>query len=163
MSDRALRLVAAALGLLGAGLMGYLLYVRHAGGVPICAGNGCAVVQQSRYAEIYGVPVAALGLAGFLTVAATSAFSGARAQLLQASVVFSALGFSAYLLIVQVFRIGQVCDWCVAGDGVTTALAAVVLLRLRCRTVVDLRELDTGRTSRLKSPRPPSPWRRSTT
>jgi uncharacterized membrane protein len=129
MSDRSLRLAAGALGLLGAGLMSYLLYVRHTGGAPICAGSGCALVQRSRYAEVFGVPVAALGLAGFLTVVATSAFPGTRAQVVQAIVVLSALGFGAYLLIVQVFVIGEICDWCVAGDGVTTALAAIVLLR----------------------------------
>jgi uncharacterized membrane protein len=129
MSDRSLRLAAGALGLVGAGLMSYLLYVRHTGGAPICAGSGCAVVQQSRYAEVFGVPVAALGFAGYLTVVATSASSSTRAQVAQAVVVLTALGFSAYLLMVQVFVIGEICDWCVAGDGVTTALAAVVLLR----------------------------------
>jgi uncharacterized membrane protein len=129
MNDRSLRLAAAALGLVGAGLMSYLLYVRYTGGAPVCAGTGCEVVQRSLYAEVFGVPVAALGLAGFLTVVATSAFSGTRAQMVQAVVVLSALGFSAYLLIVQVLVIGEVCEWCVAGDGFTTALAAVVLLR----------------------------------
>jgi uncharacterized membrane protein len=145
MNDRSLRLAAAALGLVGAGLMSYLLYVRYTGGAPICAGTGCEVVQRSRYAEVFGVPVAALGLAGFLTVVATSAFTGSRAHALQAGVVFSALGFSAYLLIVQLVVIGRVCDWCITGDGVTTALSAVVLLRLRSGSdAADRRRLDAG-------------------
>jgi uncharacterized membrane protein len=135
MSDRSLRAVAAALGVVGAALMAYLLYVRHAGGAPICAGDGCEIVQRSRYAEIFGLPVAALGLLGFSAVVLTSALSGKRAQLVQAAVVLSALGFSAYLLFVQVAVIGHICDWCAAGDVALTALAAIVLLRLTCRPI----------------------------
>jgi uncharacterized membrane protein len=130
-SDRSLRLTAGALGVAGAAVMSYLLHVRHVGAAPICAGGGCAFVQRSRYAELFGLPVAALGLVGFLTAAVTSVFAGSRAQLVQAIVVLSALGFSAYLLLVQVLVIGEICDWCVAGDLATTALAAVVLLRMR--------------------------------
>jgi uncharacterized membrane protein len=135
MSDRALRHLAAALALVGAGLMAYLLYVRHTGGAPICTGDGCATVQRSHYAEIFGLPVAALGLVGFLTVFLTSLLPGPRAKLVQAVVVLSALGFGAYLLLVQVFVIGDVCDWCLAGDVMTTGLAAVVLVRLRSLSV----------------------------
>lgn len=131
MSDRLLRAVAAALALGGVAVMSYLLYVRHTGGVPICAGDGCATVQHSRYAEIFGLPVAALGLAGFLAIVATNAVPGERAWRFQAVVVMSALGFSAYLLAVQLVVIGAVCEWCVAGDVLTTVLAAVVLVRLR--------------------------------
>ena len=47
----------------------------------------------------------------------------------------SALGFSAYLLLVQVVVIGDVCDWCLAGDVMTTGLAGVVLVRLRSLSV----------------------------
>jgi uncharacterized membrane protein len=135
MSDRALRFPAAAFALVGAALMAYLLYVRHTGGAPICAGDGCATVQRSRYAEIFGVPVAALGLVGFVTVFVTSLLRGARARFVQAVIVLSALGFSAYLLVVQVVVIGDVCEWCLAGDMMTTGLAAVVLVRFRSPSV----------------------------
>ena len=131
MTDRSLRAIAAALALSGAGAMSYLLYVHQTGGAPICAGHGCGTVQQSRYAEIFGVPVAALGLGGFLTIMVTSAAQGERARIAQAVVALSAFGFSAYLLAVQVWAIGAICDWCVAGDVLTTGLAAVALLRLR--------------------------------
>ena len=133
MSDRVLRVVAVVLAAGGAAVMAYLLYVRHAGGAPICAGDGCAAVQQSRYAEIFGVPVAALGLAGFAAIGAASAVADPRGGTVQAFLVLSALGFSAYLLVVQLAVIGAVCEWCVFGDVLLALLAAVVLLRLRER------------------------------
>ena len=46
----------------------------------------------------------------------------------------AAFAFSAYLLVVQVVVIGALCDWCLASDAVTTALAALALLRLRAVT-----------------------------
>jgi uncharacterized membrane protein len=111
--------------------MSYLLYARQTGGAPICAGNGCATVQQSRYAEIFGIPVSAVGLVGFLAIMVASLAPGELARLAQATVALSALGFSAYLLVVQALVIGVICEWCVAGDLASTALAVVVLLRLR--------------------------------
>jgi hypothetical protein len=66
MSERTIRLSTAALAALGAAIAGYLLYVRYTGGALACATGGCETVQHSRYAEVLGVPVAGLGLAGFL-------------------------------------------------------------------------------------------------
>jgi uncharacterized membrane protein len=131
MTDRALRLQAGGLALVGVAVMIYLLYVRHGGGAPICTGNGCATVQHSRYAELFGVPVAALGLGGFLAMLLTSTRPGERSRLLQAFVALTALGFSTYLLGVQLVAIGAVCEWCLAADALTTGLAAIAIVRFR--------------------------------
>ena len=66
MSERTLRLASAALATVGAAITGYLLYVRESGGELVCSTGGCESVQSSPYAEVLGVPVAALALAGFL-------------------------------------------------------------------------------------------------
>ena len=52
----------AALAALGAAITGYLLYARETGTELACATGGCETVQSSAYAEVSGVPVAALGL-----------------------------------------------------------------------------------------------------
>jgi uncharacterized membrane protein len=129
MSDRSLRATAVSLALAGAAIMAYLLVERHRGGAPVCVGGGCAAVQHSKYAEIFGLPVALLGLGGFLAVALSSVASGERARVVQATLVLSALGFSAYLLVVELLVIHAVCQWCVAGDVALSGLAVVVLLR----------------------------------
>jgi uncharacterized membrane protein len=88
-------------------------------------------VQSSRYAELAGVPVAALGLAGFLAIGVTALSVAPAARAAGAALALGALVFSAYLLVVQLAVIHAVCDWCLASDAVLTILAAATVLRLR--------------------------------
>ena len=67
-------------------------------------------------------------------VLAAALVRGELARLSGAVVVLAAFAFGAYLLVVQVVVIGALCDWCLASDAVTTALAALALLRLRAVT-----------------------------
>ena len=73
MSERALRVGAVAVALFGAAISAYLLYARYADASIVCATGGCETVQSSRYAEVTGLPVAGLGLLGFLTLAVAAA------------------------------------------------------------------------------------------
>jgi uncharacterized membrane protein len=130
-SETRLRSLSAILALVGAGIAAYLLHVRSSGGTLLCATGGCETVQGSRYAEVAGLPVAALGLAGFTALFALALLPGEPARLANAVVALGALGFGAYLLVLQVAVIGAICQWCVATDLVTTALAALAVLRLR--------------------------------
>jgi uncharacterized membrane protein len=41
-----------------------------------------------------------------------------------------AVVFSGYLLVIQLAVVDAVCDWCLASDAITTAVAALALLRL---------------------------------
>lgn len=131
MSETRLRSLSAVLALVGAGIAAYLLHVRSSGGTLLCATGGCETVQGSRYADVAGLPVAALGLAGFTALFALALLPGEPARLANAVVALGALGFGAYLLVLQVAVIGAICQWCVATDLVTTALAALAVLRLR--------------------------------
>jgi uncharacterized membrane protein len=129
-SDRTLRPAVVALALVGAGIAGYVLAARLGGSALYCTTGGCEAVQSSPYAELLGVPVAALGLGAYLVVAA-SALAGAAGRLLGAGVALAGVAFSAYLLIVQLTVIDAVCVWCIANDLVATLLAVTTLLRLR--------------------------------
>ena len=131
MSERTLRLASAALAVAGAAISTYLLNVRQSGGTLVCATGGCETVQSSAYAEVLGMPVAALALAGFLGLLVTALAPGEWARLGQATLALSAFFFSAYLLYVQLAVIGAVCQWCLATDAITTSIAVLALLRLR--------------------------------
>jgi uncharacterized membrane protein len=131
LSERSLRLGIGALASVGAGLAGYLLYIRHTGGVLACTTGGCETVQSSRYSEVLGIPVAALGLAGYMALLLTSWSRSELARAAQAVVALAALAFSSYLVFVQLHLIGAVCEWCLASDAVTAVVAVLVLLRLR--------------------------------
>lgn len=131
MSERANRIASAALALVGIGITAYMLSVRASGASLSCTSGGCETVQNSSYSEMFGVPVAALGLGAFVVLLAAALARGEAARLTGAVVALAAFAFSAYLLVVQVAVIGALCDWCLATDAVTSALAVLSLLRLR--------------------------------
>jgi uncharacterized membrane protein len=135
MSERGLRLATAALALVGAAIAAYLLYVRQTGGSLACSTGGCETVQSSPYAEVVGLPVAVLGLAGFLGLLLATVVAGDLARTVQATLALSAFLFSAYLLFIQLAVIGALCHWCLVTDLPTTAIAALALLRLRIAMV----------------------------
>jgi uncharacterized membrane protein len=130
-SERTLRLAVGVLALAGAAIAAYLTYVRYGGATLTCTTGGCETVQSSPYAELLGVPVSALGLAGYLAIGATALAAGDRARVAGAALALAAAAFSAYLLVLQLTVIGAVCDWCLANDVVAALVAAAALLRLR--------------------------------
>ena len=130
MTERSVRIASAVLASLGVAITTYLLYVRETGGSLVCSTGGCETVQSSSYAELLGIPVAALGLAGFVVLLVAALVRGEWARLTNATVALSAFLFAAYLLVVQIVVLDAICQWCVATDVLTTALAALALVRL---------------------------------
>jgi uncharacterized membrane protein len=130
-NDRAIRLSIAVVAAIGAALAAYLLYVRQTGGTLVCTSSACETVQSSPYAELFGIPVAAIGLLAYLTLALASWPRSELVRAAQAMVALIALAFSAYLLYVQLHVLDAICEWCLASDGVTTVATALVLIRLR--------------------------------
>ena len=130
MSDRSLRVVLAVLCLAGAAVAAFVLAARWRGTELACSTGGCETVQNSSYAELLGAPVAALGLVGYLLIAATTLSTGAFGRVAGAALALGAVLFSAYLLVVQLAIIDAVCDWCLANDAIATLVALAALLRL---------------------------------
>jgi uncharacterized membrane protein len=131
MSQARLRTGVAALALVGVAIAGYLTYVHYAGVSITCSTGGCETVQHSRYAEIFGVPVALLGLLAFVGILASAIRGGIEGRAATLSISLAGVAFAAYLLVVQLAVIGAVCEWCVASDAVTTLIAALALFAAR--------------------------------
>ena len=133
MTDRALRLAAAIVALAGVGVAGYLTWVHFDDAALVCvAGGGCETVQESEYAEIAGVPVAALGLVAYSIVLGLVAWDSPSARLAAATIALVGLLFSMYLLVLQLFVIDAVCVWCMVNDVVIAPLLALLTaVRLR--------------------------------
>jgi uncharacterized membrane protein len=131
-SDRRLRVAGLAVVLAGVGVASYLTYVHYAGLQPFCAGggHGCERVQSSSYARLGGIPVALLGLGGYLAIAAALLAPGERARLAAAALAISGFGFSAYLTYLELFVIDAICQWCVASAVLLTLLSVITVWRL---------------------------------
>lgn len=130
MSDRRLRAAIAALATLGAGIAAYLTYTRLAHVRIACVSSGCETVQSSSYSEVAGIPVAAIGLAGYVVLAASAGFRSDLARAAGATAALAGLGVAAYLLYVQLAIIGAVCQWCLASDAILVALVPATILRV---------------------------------
>jgi uncharacterized membrane protein len=124
-SHRAARAAIAALSLVGVAITSYLLYTRYSGTRIACPTGGCETVQHSRYAKLGGVPVAAIGLLGYLSLLATTLIRAEWARAEAIAISLAALAFSAYLLVVQLVVIDAVCAWCVASDCVIALIAVI--------------------------------------
>jgi len=133
LSDRSLRFAVAIVALAGIAVAGYLSWAHYADSTVVCvAGGGCETVQKSKYSEMAGVPVAALGLVAYVVVLALTAWDSWIARLSAAAIALTGLLFGAYLLALQFFVIDAICVWCLANDVlIAPALAVLTALRLR--------------------------------
>jgi uncharacterized membrane protein len=131
MSDRRLRYVALALVAAGLGIAGYLTWVHYADLEAVCVGGGggCERVQNSEYAELAGIPVAVIGLAGYVAIGVTLLIPGANARMAGALFGLVGCGFALYLTYLELFVIDAICQWCVANAAVITALAVAAVTR----------------------------------
>jgi len=130
-SERTSRIAIGALALVGIGIAGYLLYERYTGGTIACTTGGCETVQESTYAKVAGVPVALIGLLGYIGLLGTAFLRGETARAAALGMALLGLVFSAYLLVAQLTLIHAVCIWCVGNDVVMLAIAAVAALGAR--------------------------------
>jgi uncharacterized membrane protein len=87
-------------------------------------------VQSSRWAELAGIPVAVLGLAGYLAILATLAVRDELGSLLAAFFALVGAGFSAWLTYVELAKIHAICQWCVASAVIMALLAVVTVTRV---------------------------------
>jgi uncharacterized membrane protein len=127
LSERNLRIAAAALALAGIGVATYIAIAEGGGGAPKClaGGHGCETVSRSHYAHLAGINVAAIGILGYallLTTALVPGDPGRFGGFLTALVGF---GFSVYLTYLELFVIDAICHWCVA-SAVLMALSLAV-------------------------------------
>src|SRR5437588_4352943 len=112
MSARTLRITLIALTLIGVGVATYLTYIHYAGIKPLCGrnGGGCEIVQTSEYAKLAGVPVALIGLIGYVAIlAALLAPESENSRLAGVALTVVGFGFSAYLTGRELFSIHHIC------------------------------------------------------
>jgi uncharacterized membrane protein len=131
-SPRALRNTMRGLALIGLGIATYLTIVHYGGFTVLCTSknNACAQVQASIYSHVAGVPVALLGLIGYLGILFTLFVrENEAARLGTLAIALFGFGFSLYLTYREVFTLKEICEWCVTSAGLMTALFGLALYR----------------------------------
>jgi len=121
-----MRAAAIGIALVGLGIATYLTVVHYAGGQPVCAvAHGCATVQASDYAKLAGVPVALLGVFGYVALLVSLARDGEAWRTAAAFLSLAGLAFSGWLTYVEVGILNAICIWCV-GSAICMALLSVL-------------------------------------
>jgi uncharacterized membrane protein len=120
-----------ALAVLGLGIAAYLTYVHYSGAQVACtAGQSCVKVQTSQWSRLAGVPVALIGLVGYLAILATLLVPDREeTRLATLGLALTGLGFSAYLTYRELFSIHAICEWCVSSAVIMTVLLAAAASR----------------------------------
>ncbi|MGA2009209.1 MAG: vitamin K epoxide reductase family protein [Solirubrobacteraceae bacterium] len=116
---------------LGIVLAAYLTYVHYSGIKPACtAGQSCIKVQTSQWSELDGVPVALMGLIGYVAILGTLlAPDREETRLATLGMTLIGFGFSAYLTYRELFSIHAVCEECATSAVFITILLICAVIR----------------------------------
>ena len=103
-----------------------------------CGTGSCEAVQASRYAELFGMPVAFYGAAGYAVLMGLGLAGlqprlagGRRIGALLATFASVGFAFTLYLTAIELFVLHQICRWCVVSAVIMTAIWVLSLVDLR--------------------------------
>jgi vitamin-K-epoxide reductase (warfarin-sensitive) len=103
------------------------LQVHYSTGTEPCSINekwDCGIVNHSPFAVIAHVPVAAIGIAGYLVLCGLAL---ARRRRWLAVLAIGALGFSLYLTRIEKYVLEVYCLYCVISLGIITIITMLSL------------------------------------
>jgi uncharacterized membrane protein len=129
MTTRSLRITMICLTVLGLAVASYLTIEHFTGGTTICPlHGGCETVQHSIYSKLASMPVALIGLIGYIAILA-SLLAPRNETTRLATMTFTVIGFgfSAYLTFRELFSIHAICPWCVSSAIIMTLLSCLAV------------------------------------
>ena len=131
-SDLVLRRAMFVIALIGIGVTTFLTIAHYDHIVVPCAGHGnpCETVQTSIYSKLLGVPVALIGLVGYVAITA-SLLAPERdlMRLVTLALALFGLIFSGYLTYREAFTLHAYCEWCLSSAGLITLLFIASVVR----------------------------------
>lgn len=121
------------LSLVGVGISSYAVSLHYATGPSVCSVSdfiNCDLVNRGRYSTIAGVPVAAIGIVGYVVLAVLASVHLNGRRLFRRDLAAAAtLGFlyTLYLTYLELFVIRAICLVCVASAIVMTTIFLLVI------------------------------------
>jgi uncharacterized membrane protein len=103
----------------------------------MCLGSGdCSTVNASRYSEVNGIPVAAIGILGYLSILVVlyfenrNSFFKQNGTLLIFGMALTGFLFSVWLIYVEVALLKAICPFCVTSQVSMTLIFILSVIRL---------------------------------
>ncbi len=137
--DKKLYWASVALAIIGALIATYMTIYKWTDNNTMCLGSGdCATVNESAYSEIFGIPVALVGVGGYVAILAVlllekygkNKFFKENSLLAVFGLGVGGFGFTLYLVYVEAFILKAWCPFCVASQITMTILFIITIVRL---------------------------------
>jgi len=103
----------------------------------MCLGSGdCSTVNNSRYAEVNGFPVAGIGIIGYAAILAVlflerrPGFFEQNGTLLIFGMALAGFLFTLWLIYVELALIHAICPFCVTSQVAMTLIFIIAVIRL---------------------------------
>ena len=115
----------------------YMTIFKITGNEGMCLGSGdCSTVNASRFSEVNGIPVAVIGIGGYLAILGIVLLENRNSFLRQNGtlMVFGlSLGgflFTLWLVYVELVLLKAICPFCVTSQVAMTLIFIVAVIRL---------------------------------
>jgi uncharacterized membrane protein len=126
-----------ALAIIGLLVSVYMTIYKITSNDSMCIGSkDCSVVNQSRYAEIYGIPVAVFGILGYAAILAVLLLERSPGFFKQNGTMllfgFSLTGFlfTLYLIFLEIAIIKAYCPFCITSQVAMTFIFILSVIRV---------------------------------
>jgi uncharacterized membrane protein len=112
-------------------LTSYLTYIHYEGLSPVCSlGQSCIKVQTSIWSKLAGVPVALIGLLGYIGIFGVLLLpEREETRLTLLGMTLIGFGFSLYLTYREIFSIKAICEECATSAVFITVLFILSVVR----------------------------------
>ncbi len=122
------------LALVGLAFAAYQAKARISYGALCITGNSCNAVTNSTYSSLFGIPVALIGLLGFVLLIAATAYAYAvnDKKALKPLLLISTAGlaFVSYLIYLEVTVLHAICSICTVSHVIGIAIWILVVFSL---------------------------------
>ncbi len=129
--------ISAALAIVGFLVSVYMTIYKVTSNDALCLGSGdCSTVNASRYSEVYGIPVATIGIAGYFAILLAhwyerrDPFFKNNGPLLVFGLSLTGFLFTIYLFYVEFAILKAICPFCLASQVAMTLIFSISIIRL---------------------------------
>ena len=136
--DKKLSWVSVGLAILGVLVSIYMTIFKLTSNNAMCLGSGdCSTVNASKYSSVYGIPVAFVGVLGYLAILGVLImqdrgmdFFKKNGLLVLFGLVITGFLFTLYLIYLEIFVIKALCPFCITSQTTMTILFFITIYRL---------------------------------
>ena len=135
--DKRLKQVTTGFAVLGLLVSIYMTIYKLTDNNAMCLGSGnCSVVNASRYAEVNGIPVAAIGVLGYSAILAVlymetkQGYFKQNGTLLIFGLALTGFLFTLWLVYVEIALLKALCPFCVTSQVAMTIIFIIAVIRL---------------------------------